>query len=179
MATAGAQRKRRFVSASSLADAGQGKTIAVYRKCQSVFAQSDAADAIFYIQNGKVKLTVVSKNGKEAVVALLGAGEFFGEGCLAGQQVRMSTAAALSECIVVRLEKQARVLLLLANFGKEGKPETVIPKDQSGDAGRDCRHHPFPRQLLHESFSPARLYRLQRRATGTQFASKCYSARLI
>jgi CRP/FNR family cyclic AMP-dependent transcriptional regulator len=160
-----------FDSAIFLAKAGQGKTITSYHKGQAVFAQTDPADAIFYVQKGKLKLTVVSNNGKEAVVALLGAGDFFGEGCLAGQQVRMSTAAAMTECAIVRMEKAeairvlhdepafselflkhllsrnirieedlvdqlfnssekrlARVLLLLANFGKEGKPETVIPK---------------------------------------------------
>jgi len=160
-----------FDPAAFLAKAGEGKTLATYRKGQTVFAQSDAADAIFYLQKGKLKLTVVSNNGKEAVVALLGAGDFFGEGCLAGQQVRMATAAAMTDCAVVRLDKAeairvlheeasfselflkhllsrnirieedlvdqlfnssekrlARVLLLLANFGKEGKPETVIPK---------------------------------------------------
>jgi CRP/FNR family cyclic AMP-dependent transcriptional regulator len=160
-----------FDPAIFLAKAGEGKTIAAYRKGQAIFAQSDRADAIFYLQKGKIKLTVVSNNGKEAVVALLGAGDFFGEGCLAGQQVRMSTAAAMTDCSIVRLAKAeairvlheeasfselflkhllsrnirieedlvdqlfnssekrlARVLLLLANFGKEGKPETVIPK---------------------------------------------------
>jgi CRP-like cAMP-binding protein len=159
-----------FEPAAFLAKAGAGKTIASYRKGETVFAQADAADAIYYIQKGKVKLTVVSYNGKEAVVALLGPGDFFGEGCLAGQQVRISTAAAMSECSIVRLEKTAairvlhedrsfselflkyllsrnirieedlvdqlfnfsekrlaRVLLLMANFGKEGKPETVVP----------------------------------------------------
>jgi CRP/FNR family transcriptional regulator, cyclic AMP receptor protein len=164
-------RKVVFDPATFLAKAGEGKTIATYRKGQPIFAQSDVADAIFYLQKGKIKLTVVSNNGKEAVVALLGAGDFFGEGCLAGQQVRMSTAAAMTDCSIVRLEKAeairvlheevsfselflkhllsrnirieedlvdqlfnssekrlARVLLLLANFGKEGKPETVIPK---------------------------------------------------
>src|SRR5581483_4398405 len=151
-----------FDPATFLAKAGAGKTIATYRKGHVIFAQSDAADAIFYLQKGKLKLTVVSNNGKEAVVALLGAGDFFGEGCLAGQQVRMATAAAMTDCAVVRLDKAeairvlheeasfselflkhllsrnirieedlvdqlfnssekrlARVLLLLANFGKE------------------------------------------------------------
>ncbi len=160
-----------FDPAVFLAKAGAGKTIATYRKGQAVFAQSDVADAIFYLQKGKLKLTVVSNNGKEAVIALLGAGDFFGEGCLASQQVRMSTATAMTDCSIVRLDKAeairvlheeasfselflkhllsrnirieedlvdqlfnssekrlARVLLLLANFGKEGKPETVIPK---------------------------------------------------
>ena len=147
------------------------RTTTDYRKNQVIFAQGDLADAIFYIQKGKVKLKVVSKQGKEAVVAILGAGDFFGEGCLAGQVVRMSSAAAMSDCSIVRLGKRstirvlhaepefserflsyllarnirieedlvdqlfnssekrlARVLLLLANFGKEGKPEPLIPK---------------------------------------------------
>jgi CRP/FNR family cyclic AMP-dependent transcriptional regulator len=150
---------------------GEGRTIADYRKNQKIFSQGDPADAIFYIQNGKVKLTVVSKQGKEAVVGILGTDDFFGEGCLAGQPLRMATATAMSACAIVRVEKQstlqvlhdeptfselflahllarnirleedlvdqlfnssekrlARVLLLLANFGKEGKPEPVIAK---------------------------------------------------
>jgi CRP/FNR family cyclic AMP-dependent transcriptional regulator len=150
---------------------GEGRTLADYRKNQKVFSQGDPADAIFYIQNGKVKLTVVSKQGKEAVVGILGTDDFFGEGCLAGQPLRMATATAMSACVIVRLEKTrtirvlhdeptfselflahllarnirleedlvdqlfnssekrlARVLLLLANFGKEGKPEPVIAK---------------------------------------------------
>jgi len=164
-------RTSRFDPTAFLAKVGEGRTIANYGMGQAVFAQEDEADAIYYIQKGRVKLTVVSNNGKEAVVAILGTGDFFGEGCLAGQQVRMSTAVAMSECVVVRLEKQeairllhvepafselflkhllarnirieedlvdqlfnssekrlARVLLLLANFGKEGNPETIIPK---------------------------------------------------
>jgi len=154
-----------------LAKVGKGRTIAEYEKNQIVFSQSDAADAIFYIQKGKVKLTVVSHNGKEAVVAILSVGDFLGEGCLAAEPLRMATATAMSDCSVVRLEKAAtvhvlheqpafselflayllsrnirieedlvdqlfnssekrlaRLLLLLANFGKEGKPEPVIAK---------------------------------------------------
>jgi CRP-like cAMP-binding protein len=154
-----------------LAKVGEGRTIADYRKNQKIFSQGDPADAIFYIQQGKVKLTVVSNQGKEAVIGLLGLHDFFGEGCLAGQPLRMATAVALSECLIVRLEKRgtmrvlhdeptfselflsyllsrntrleedlvdqlfnssekrlARVLLLLANFGKEGTPEPVVPK---------------------------------------------------
>jgi CRP/FNR family transcriptional regulator, cyclic AMP receptor protein len=154
-----------------LAKVGRGRTLADYRKNQRVFSQGDPADAIFYIQTGKVKLTVVSQQGKEAVVAILGEGDFFGEGCLAGQPIRMASAAAMSESSIMRLEKSgvvhllhnepsfselflhyllsrnirieedlvdqlfnssekrlARVLLLLANFGKEGKPEPVIAK---------------------------------------------------
>jgi CRP/FNR family transcriptional regulator, cyclic AMP receptor protein len=154
-----------------LTKANGGRTIAVYRSNERIFAQGGTADALFYIQKGKVKLTVVSAHGKEAVVALLGEGDFFGEGCLAGQPLRMATAVTISPCSIMKLEKAAvvrllhdepsfseifvayllsrnikieedlvdqlfnssekrlaRVLLLLANFGKEGKPEEVIPK---------------------------------------------------
>ena len=171
MSTATGKIRGPFNPATFLAKAGEGKTITPFEKGRVIFTQADAADALFYVQKGKVKLTVVSDKGKEAVVALLGEGHFFGEGCLAGQQVRMSTATAISECTIVRLEKAAairvlhdepsfselflkyvlsrnirieedlvdqlfnssekrlaRVLLLLANFGKEGTPEKVIPK---------------------------------------------------
>jgi CRP/FNR family cyclic AMP-dependent transcriptional regulator len=154
-----------------LTKANGGKTIVSYRNNANIFVQGEPADAIFYIQKGRVKLTVVSKRGKEAVVALLAEGDFFGEGCLAGQPMRMATAVTLSNCSIMKLEKTgvvhllhdepafsemfvahllsrnikieedlvdqlfnssekrlARVLLLLANFGKEGKPEEVIPK---------------------------------------------------
>jgi CRP-like cAMP-binding protein len=167
--------KRRAIPAFDpqefLAKVGKGRTLADYKKNQKVFSQGDLADAIFYIQTGKLKLTVVSQQGKEAVVAILGAGDFFGEGCLAGQAMRMSSAATMTECSIMRLEKSsvvrlihdepsfselflryllsrnirieedlvdqlfnssekrlARVLLLMANFGKEDKPEPVIPK---------------------------------------------------
>jgi CRP-like cAMP-binding protein len=163
--------KRPFDPKLFLAKVGEGRTISEYRKNETVFVQSDPADAIFYIQKGKVKLTVVSDNGKEAVIAVLGTGDFLGEGCLAGRPLYLGTATAMSECSVLRLEKSsvicllheepafsemfvsyllsrnirieedlvdqlfnssekrlARVLLLLANFGKEGKPEPVIAK---------------------------------------------------
>ena len=136
-----------------------------------VFSQGDPADTVFYIQKGKIKLAVVSDAGKEAVIAILGSGDFLGEGCLAAQPIRMATATAMSDCSIVRLEKAAmirvlheepafsamflayllsrnlrieadlvdqlfnssekrlaRVLLLLAHFGKEGKPEPVVAK---------------------------------------------------
>jgi CRP/FNR family cyclic AMP-dependent transcriptional regulator len=155
----------------SLGKVGEGRTTAQYDKNQMVFAQGDPANAIFYLQKGRVKLTVVSHQGKEAVVAILGAGDFFGEGCLARQALRMSTATAMDECSIMKLEKTrmtwllheepafsevfvahllsrsirveedlvdqlfnssekrlARVLLLLAHFGKEGQPEPVIAK---------------------------------------------------
>jgi CRP/FNR family transcriptional regulator, cyclic AMP receptor protein len=148
-----------------------GQRIADYRKDQIVFRQGDPSDAVFYIQSGKVKKTVVSEQGKEAVVALLDAGNFFGEGCLAGEALRLSTVSALTKCTIARISKAditrviheepafaelfishllarnsrveedlvdqlfnssekrlARVLLLLANFGKEGRPVPVIAK---------------------------------------------------
>src|ERR1035438_2693174 len=94
------------------AKVGKGRTLADYKKSQRIFSQGDPADAIFYIQKGKVKLTVVSKRGKEAVVAILGAAEFFGEGCLAGQPQRMASAAAMSECSIMRLDKQDVIRML-------------------------------------------------------------------
>ena len=88
-----------------LAKVGEGKTISKYRKDQIVFSQGQVADAVFYIQEGKVKLTVVSEQGKEAVVAMLGPGHFFGEGCLNGHPLRIATTRAIDECVVTRLEK--------------------------------------------------------------------------
>ena len=150
---------------------GKGRRIENLRQDQIVFSQGDAADAVFYIEKGKAKVTVVSPQGKEAVVAILEVNDFFGEGCLAGQQHRMSTVTAMTDCVIARLEKAAvvdvihrepafselfiahllsrtirveadlvdqlfnssekrlaRLLLLLANFGKEGKPEPLIAK---------------------------------------------------
>jgi CRP/FNR family transcriptional regulator, cyclic AMP receptor protein len=148
-----------------------GRAISEYRKDKVVFRQGDPSDAVFYIQSGKVKTTVVSEQGKEAVVAILDTGDFFGEGCLTGQPQRLSTVTAMTECVIVRITKAditrviheepafaelfishllarnsrveedlvdqlfnssekrlARTLLLLANFGKEGRPEPVIAK---------------------------------------------------
>jgi CRP/FNR family cyclic AMP-dependent transcriptional regulator len=95
-----------------LTKANGGKTINAYRSDQRIFVQGGAADAIFYIQKGKVKLTVVSKRGKEAVVALLGEGDFFGEGCLAGQPLRMATAVAMSTCSIMKFDKAGVIRLL-------------------------------------------------------------------
>jgi CRP-like cAMP-binding protein len=154
-----------------LAAVRQGRSTRDYRRDQAVFAQGDPADAVFFVHRGKVKLTVLSQQGKQAVTALLGPGDFFGEGCLAGQPVRMATATTLTEASIERLAKPtmirtlhqdavfaesfttylltrnirmeedlvdqlfnssekrlARLLLLLANFGKEGRPEPVVPK---------------------------------------------------
>ena len=95
-----------------LTKVGNGKTHTEHPKNRKVFSQGDAADAIFFIQKGKVKLTVVSQQGKEAVIAILGPGDFFGEGCLAGQTLRMSTVTTISECSIVRLERADTVRVL-------------------------------------------------------------------
>jgi len=164
-------RAGRFDPAAYFATVAKGRSISTHRKGKIFFAQGDAADAIFYIKKGKVKVTVVSKQGKEAVVALLGADEFFGEGCLIGQPRRLATATAMTDGLTMRVEtlelqkalnrqpslsrmflshiltrsarieedlvdqlfnstekRLARLLLLLANFGKEGRPEPVVAK---------------------------------------------------
>ncbi len=163
------KRRPSFDPKSFLAKVGEGRSIGRYRKDEIVFSQGDPADAVFYIESGKVKLTVVSEQGKEAVVAMLGTNEFFGEGCLAGQMRRIATAATMMDSVIVRLEKAAivrviqqepafsgmfiahllaravrveadlvdqlfnssekrlaRLLLLLANFGKDEKPEPIL-----------------------------------------------------
>jgi CRP/FNR family transcriptional regulator, cyclic AMP receptor protein len=97
---------------SFLAKVGEVRTISKYRKDQAVFSQGDPADAVFYIQKGKVKVTVVSDQGKEAVVALLGADEFCGEGCLAGQPRRMATVTAMTDCTIMRLQKTSIIRVL-------------------------------------------------------------------
>src|SRR5580658_11007981 len=108
------KRKERqpFDPKDFLAKAHKGKTLGEFGKDYPIFLQGGPADAIFYILNGRVKVTVVSHQGKEAVVAILGTGDFFGEGCLAGQSLRTSTATTISECSIVRLEKAAAVCLL-------------------------------------------------------------------
>src|ERR1700688_1507210 len=159
------KRRRAFDTQSFLAKVGKGRSIGKSRKGQVVFSQGDAGDAVFYIQKGKAKLTVVSEQGKEAVIAILGADDFFGEGCLAGQVRRIATVTAMTDAVIARLEKSAiiqviyqepafselfiahllsrslrteadlvdqlfnssekrlaRLLLLLANFGKAEKP---------------------------------------------------------
>jgi CRP/FNR family transcriptional regulator, cyclic AMP receptor protein len=165
------KRKPPFDPKVFLAKVNGGRSVADYRKGQIVYTQGEPADSVFYIQSGKVRKTVVSEQGKEAVVALLGTGDFFGEGCLTGEPLRLATVSAMTECVIVRIAKAditrvihkepafaelfithllsrnsrveedlvdqlfnssekrlARVLLLLANFGKEGRPEPVIAK---------------------------------------------------
>jgi CRP/FNR family transcriptional regulator, cyclic AMP receptor protein len=158
-----------FDPVTFLETTAKGRIVSSHQKKQIIFAQGDRADSVFYIKTGKVKVTVVSKQGKEAVVAILGAHEFLGEGCLLGQPKRLAKASAMTECVTMRVDKAeivrvlhdeptfsqmfvthilarnarveedlvdqlfnstekrlARVLLLLANFGKEGRPEPII-----------------------------------------------------
>jgi CRP/FNR family cyclic AMP-dependent transcriptional regulator len=162
---------RRFEPAAFLETVAKGRIISTHKQREVIFTQGDAADAVFYIRKGKVKVTVVSKQGKEAIVALLGVDEFVGEGCLIGQPKRLATASAMTDCVTMRVAKTeilrvlqdepafsqmfvshilarnarveedlvdqlfnstekrlARLLLLLANFGKEGRPEPVVAK---------------------------------------------------
>jgi CRP-like cAMP-binding protein len=106
------KKAKPFTPTAFLTKAGGGKTIAKYQIDQPVFLQGDAADSVFYIQSGKVKVTVVSEQGKEAVVAILGPNEFCGEGCLAGQLRRMGTATAMMESEIMRLAKRAMIRVL-------------------------------------------------------------------
>lgn len=174
MATIRARTRKQaaFEPGSFLAKNGLGRKILELEKRNTIFSQGDAADAVFYVQRGKVKLTVISKRGKEATIALLGPGDFVGEECIAAMQPqRLTTAVALTQCSILRISRNemlrvleeekafselfvtyllarnvrtqedlidqlfnssekrlARALLLLARFGKDGRPETVIPK---------------------------------------------------
>jgi CRP-like cAMP-binding protein len=166
-----AKSGRQFDPKTFLATIGAGRKLVAFSKKQAIFTQGDGADSVFYIQRGKVRLTVVSKSGKGATLGILREGEFFGEGSLAGQALRMGSATAITDCELLRIDKKAmmealhgehdfsdlfvayllarniryeedlvdqlfnssekrlaRVLLLLAHFGKEGAPEAVIPK---------------------------------------------------
>lgn len=170
MSPRAAKKSRKFDPHAFLATIGEGRKLLLIPKKHRIFTQGDTADAVFYLQTGKVKLTVVSNEGKEATIGILGEGYFFGEACLVGQPLRMLTAAAMTDCTILRIDKKAmmealhrehelsdlfvayllarniryeedlvdqlfnssekrlaRILLLLAHFGKEGKPESVVP----------------------------------------------------
>src|ERR1700726_554874 len=111
-----------------LAKVGAGKTVSKYRKDQIVFSQGEVADAVFYIQKGNVKLTVVSEQGKEAVVAMLGPNHFFGEGCLNGHPLRIATTRAVDECVITRLEK-ATMLATIHNEPEFSETVHVVSVD--------------------------------------------------
>ena len=164
-------KKADFDPGKFLATVGDGQQVLSFAKTQTIFTQGEAADAVFYIQEGNIRLTVVSKSGKEATLSILNVGDFFGEGSLAGQPLRMGSATAMTTCTLLRIDKKsmlhalrhehkfsdlfvtyllarniryeedlvdqlfnsserrlARLLLLLARFGEEGIPETLVPK---------------------------------------------------
>ena len=166
-----AKKRRKFDPQAFLSTIDDGRSIASFAKKQTIFAQGDLSDAVFYIQEGRVKLTVVATSGKEATIGILTQGDFFGEGCLAGQPLRMCSATAMDDCSVMHIDKKsmmevihrerafsdmfveylltrniryeedlvdqlfnssekrlARILLLLAHFGKDGEPQVTIPK---------------------------------------------------
>jgi CRP/FNR family cyclic AMP-dependent transcriptional regulator len=168
---AAAKKRNQFDPETFLSIINGGRKILAFPKKQTIFAQGEPSDAVFYIQKGKVKLTVVSKSGKEATIGILKEGDFLGEGCLSGQRLRMCSATAMTDCCVMRIEKNtmmnmlheehamsdifvsylltrdiryeedlvdqlfnssekrlARLLLMLAHFGKEEEAKTVIPK---------------------------------------------------
>jgi CRP/FNR family cyclic AMP-dependent transcriptional regulator len=171
MSVSAAKRRLTFDPKSFLSTIASGRTIATFTKKQRVFVQGDSSEAVFYIQKGKIRLSVVSKSGKEATIGVLNESDFFGEGCLTGQPLRMYTATAMTDCMVMRIDgkammavihrehafsdmfvtylltrniryeedlvdqlfnssekRLARILLLLAQFGKDGKSEVAIPK---------------------------------------------------
>jgi len=166
-----AKKRSKFNPKTFLSTIDRGRTIATFPRKRTIFAQGDSSDSVFYIQRGKIKLTVLAKSGKEATIGILNEGNFFGEGCLAAQPFRMCTATTITECTLMRIDKKsmmevihrertfsdmfvaylltrnirheedlvdqlfnssekrlARILLLLAHFGKDGKPEVAIPK---------------------------------------------------
>ena len=166
-----AKNEREFVPSTFLATIGEGRKIVAVPKKERIYTQGDRADAVFYVQKGKVRLTVVSKSGKEATIGIVGEENFFGEGALAGQFLRMGSAAAMTDCELLRVDKKvmmgvlhrehtfsdmfvayllarniryeedlvdqlfnssekrlARILLLLAHFGKETIPDAVVPQ---------------------------------------------------
>jgi CRP/FNR family transcriptional regulator, cyclic AMP receptor protein len=165
------KKLNKFDPKTFLSTLNGGRRIEAVLKKETIFAQGDSSDAVFYIKEGKIKLTVVSQIGKEATIGILNKGDFFGEGCLTGQPFRLCSATAMTDCSVMKIDKKsmvevlhrensfsdmfvayllsrniryeedlvdqlfnssekrlARILLLLARFGKDGKPETVIPK---------------------------------------------------
>ena len=168
---AASKKLAKFDTKTFLSTINGGRKIADFPKKKTIFVQGDSSDGVFYIKKGKVRLTVVSEIGKEATIGILNEGDFFGEGCLAGQPLRLCSATAMTDCSVMKIDKKsmmevlhrehtfsdmfvayllarniryeedlvdqlfnssekrlARILLLLAHFGKEGKQETVIPK---------------------------------------------------
>ena len=221
----GSKEKRRIRSQHLPRDHWRRQKDPVVPKKQTIFAQGDAADAVFYVQKGKVRLTVVSKTGKEATIGMVSEGNFFGEGALAGQLLRMGSAAAMTDCELLRVDKKtmmealhrehafsdmfvayllarniryeedlvdqlfnssekrlARVLLLLAHFGKEGIPETVVPKISQETLAEMVGTTRSRVSFFMNRFRKLGFIRLRRRrrrrSAGPQLAAQYSSARL-
>jgi len=200
-----AKKSREFDPESLLAVIGEGRKAVLFAKKQTIFSQGDPADAVFYLQTGKIKLTVVSKTGKEATIGILNDKSFFGEGSLAGQALRMGTATAIADCSLLRIDKKAmmqalhrehalsdmfvayllarniryeedlvdqlfnssekrlaRVLLMLAHFGKEAVPETVVPKISQETLAKMVGTTRLRVSFLHEPVQEIGIHPLQR-----------------
>jgi CRP/FNR family transcriptional regulator, cyclic AMP receptor protein len=200
-----AQKRLDFNPHAFLSTMGKGREMLSFQKKNTIFAQGEPTDGLFFIQKGKVQLGVVSEAGKEATIGILHENDFFGEGGLAGQLLRMSSATAMTDCVLLHIGKKAmmramslepklsaiflkyllkrniryqddlidqlfnssekrlaRVLLLMAQFGKVRSVRNVGPQTESGDSGRDGGHDPFAGQLLYEPVPEARLYQLRR-----------------
>lgn len=206
---------------SILASVGVGRSSTQYEAKQTIFRQGDPADAVFYVDSGTVQLAVISEHGKERVIAILGSGNFFGEGCLAGQPLHMASAVSTAESEIIRVEKDAmvgmlheqpvfaemftafllsrniqieedlidqlfnsseqrlaRLLLILANFGKDGKLEPVIPKiSQETLAARVGTTRSRINYFMNK-FRQTRIDRIQRRTEGPLVAAQCRGPRL-
>jgi CRP/FNR family transcriptional regulator, cyclic AMP receptor protein len=196
-----------------LAKVGDGKTILKFKKNQTVFAQGDVADTVFYIQKGRIKVLVVSELGKEAVVGIMGPGQFFGEGCLNGHPLRIATTTAMEECVITTITKDAmpaelhrepkfselfmayllsrnsrieedlidqlfnssekrlaRLLLLLANFGKEGTPQPIVAKMSQETLAEMIGTTRSRVSFFMNKFRKLGFHHLQRKDRGSQFA---------
>jgi CRP/FNR family transcriptional regulator, cyclic AMP receptor protein len=209
-----------FNSKAFLGRAGLGKVLKKYNKNEEIITQGEAAGAVFYIQKGRVKVTVLSEHGKEAVIGILSQGQFFGEACLDGEKLRTSTTHAMDECLLTSISKAAmienleaepkfsafflayllsrnsrieddlidqlfnsserrlaRLLPLLADFGKGGRRESCPYHPQSGNTGGNDRYDPVPREFLHEQVSEEGLHQLQWKNQSSSYAAGCSSAR--
>jgi CRP/FNR family cyclic AMP-dependent transcriptional regulator len=211
----------KFDPSTFLSNAGLGRKIIQLKPKSAFFSQGNAADAVFYLQKGRAKLTVVSKGGKEATITLLSPGDFIGEEAIAAVAgLHMATACAITACTALKIEREemirvmhqehsfsdmfmafllarsmrtqadlvdqlfnssekrlARILLLMAEFGRPGEPEMLIPEITQETPRRHDRHHPLPGQLLHESLSQTRLHRIQRSHPRSQVAAQHRPAR--
>jgi hypothetical protein len=182
-----------FQPAAFLAKSGLGRTIAEMKKGQNVFSQGDAASAVFYVQKGKIKLTVISKRGKEATIALLGEGNFLGEECITGLQMqRLASATTLIASTLLRIERSEMIRVLheeqlfsevfvsfaAGSIWQEWQSGNGDSQNEPGNTGGDDRHNPLPGKLLHESLPQTGVHRIQRQIEHSQFPAERRPPRL-